>query len=496
MNYVVVVLVHIGLASGLSISKRPQNRKRIATTSTPDFVRIRTTRGNRLQILDLETAVTTLERKHDGAKVELHAQIHFGTHDYFDYYNSQEFSSRFDRILYELLVDEELITTKDTQMGQYRYLTDDVSIMASPSDRKMARQYGLSCQVDVVEYTKPKRVHADFTRQEFIALANKSTSSKNDRKQEQEQLQQPLWALASTSPSWPGAEAVSAIFRPSTPSASVGQRLFSNLFLPGSALATVLRLFFWILVPAPELSVMLLDWSSILPRPTGGIVSPVAMPVLESLLTGNIRQAQQLVFGQVLVAGQKSSQSANNRHNNDLLIGQRNDHALEVLRASLNEDESCRMTALLYGAMHCPDLYQKLIRQGFTPTQTTWRTAWSVRIPKFGTSSRQSSTSRSRSSSTMGSSGDNFASSPNALAVGLVVVPFYLAVGGFDWISTLHDIEVLMRSGSFFDAALEELLYLVRHVALYLSLVKFVVQWDSSGVGEDNQGGGSANSLF
>lgn len=96
----------------------------------------------------------------------------------------------------------------------------------------------------------------------------------------------------------------------------------------------------------------------------------------------------------------------------------------------------------------------------------------------------------------MGSSGDNFASSPNALAVGLVVVPFYLAVGGFDWISTLHDIEVLMRSGSFFDAALEELLYLVRHVALYLSLVKFVVQWDSSGVGEDNQGGGSANSLF
>lgn len=486
MKCVVVVLVQLGLASGLSISKRPANRKSIATTTAPDFVRIRTSRGNRLQILDLETAVTTLERKYDGTKVELHAQIHFGTQEYYDYYNCQEFSSRFDRILYELLVDEELITTNDTLMGQDRYLRDDASIMASPSDRKMARQYGLSCQVDVVDYTKPKFVHADFTRQEFRALAGKSTSSQN----RQQQLQQPLWALASTSPSWPGAEAVSAIFRPSTPSASVGQRLFSNLFLPGSALATVLRLFFWILVPAPELSVMLLDWSSILPRPTGGIVSPVAMPVLESLLTGNIQQAQQLVFGQVLVAGQKSSQSIKN--NNDLLIGKRNDHALEVLRASLDKDESCRTTALLYGAMHCPDLYQKLIRQGFTPTKTTWRTAWSVRIPKFGTSGRQASTS----SSIVGGIGDNFASSPNALAVGLVVVPFYLAVGGFDWVSTLHDIEVLMRSGSYFDAAIEEVLYLVRHVALYLSLVKFVVQWDASGVGEDNQGNENGNSLF
>ena len=28
------------------------------------------------------------------------------------------------------------------------------------------------------------------------------------------------------------------------------------------------------------------------------------------------------------------------------------------------------------------------------------------------------------------------------------------------------------------DSALEEVLYLVRHVALYLSLGKFIIQWD------------------
>lgn len=514
VNIVIVVLfVRFRLASGLAVSNHrpcPTNRKSSALMSTrstsapPDFVRIRTTRGNRQQILDLETAITTLVRNTDGKRVELHAQIHFGSKEYFEYYNSREFSNRVDRVLYELLVDEELTTVtttttkNDTSISQdFRVLRDDASIMASPSDRKMARQYGLSCQVDVVDYTKPKRFHADLTRQEFKALLGQSAYSRNG----QEQLfQEPLWALASTSPTWPGAEAVSAIFRPSTPSTPVGQRLFSNLFLPGSALATVLRLFFWILVPAPELSVMVLDWSSILPRPTGGVVSPVAMPVLESLFTGNIQQAQQLVFGQVLVAGQKSSQNGNNKNNNELLIDKRNDHALEVLASALTQgDDACQTTALLYGAMHCPDLYRKLIRQGFVPSKTTWRTAWSVRMAKFGTSSSSSSSSRlaSTGSGTIADYGDNFVSSPNALAVGLVVVPFYLAVGGFDWISTLHDVEVLMRSGNYLDVALEEVLYLVRHVALYLSLVKFVVQWDDSGgVGVENEGDESPNSLF
>jgi hypothetical protein len=145
-----------------------------------------------------------------------------------------------------------------------------------------------------------------MTRQEFMSLA----ASNNNDNAETTNQQQPLWALASTAPTWPGAEAVSAVFRPATPSTPldtpVAQQLFSNLFLAGTSLATALRLLFWILVPAPELSVMVLDWSSLSPRPTGG-VSSVALPVLESLLTGNIQEARQLVFGQVLVSGQRSS---------------------------------------------------------------------------------------------------------------------------------------------------------------------------------------------
>jgi hypothetical protein len=520
------------IVTSLAVGKKGTNRwlssSSSSTPSTPDsYIRLRRRngRGNNApphQVMELETAVTTLERKrkdHGIQTIELHAQIHFGSQDYLDYYNSQEFTSRFDRVYYELLVDDELMITASDN-SQERVLAKDVPLMASPSDRTTAYQYGLKCQVDVIDYAKPNWIHADLTRQEFGNLLQASNPPKKNPNQPQNQPTQPLWALASTAATWPGAEALSAMIRPVTPSTPVALRLFSNLFLPGSALATVLRLLFWILVPAPELSVMLLDWSSILPRPTGGGVSQVAVPVLELLVTGQIQQARQLVFGQVLVSGQTSYNTNNNNH--QLLISARNDHALQILQQSLDR-EDCDTIALLYGAMHCPDLYQKLLRQGFVPASTkTWRTAWSVRIPKFGTVTPQtrqfnnndnqdSSSSRSRwrnnndssSSSTTTASTARLSKSfpfgsvsPNALAVGLVVVPFYLVGGGFDWIGTLQDTELSMRSGNYLSATLGELLYLIRHIALYLSLAKFVVQWDVGNNISNDEGIGEENSLF
>jgi hypothetical protein len=103
----------------------------------------------------------------------------------------------------------------------------------------------------------------------------------------------------------------------------------------------LLRAIFWVTVPSPELSVMLLDWSSILPRPTGGI-SQVALPVLESLLTGNLQEARQLIFGQMLVSGQSRS------GDEKVLIGKRNEHAINVLATSLDHVRGGRH-ALLYG---------------------------------------------------------------------------------------------------------------------------------------------------
>jgi len=437
----------------IALSYSPYNTSSIGSSLKHIRLVPRTVRGSR-QCFEVQTAVTTFERvSPEGKKeqVDLHAQLHFGEQDYFGYYNSNEFENSYDGVLYELVIDENMM--KDDTNG-FRYLPPGGNgIMASPTDQQTASQYGLTCQVDAMDYARSKWIHADLTRQEILEQIVTNQQS-------EQAFNEPIWALASSAPTWPGAEAISALFRPSTPSTPlstpVTRRLFSNLFLPGNALAGLLRSLFWFAVPSPELSVMLLDWSSILPRPTGG-VSQVALPVVESLLTGNLQEARQLVFGQMLVSGQSSS------GDEKVLIGKRNEQAMDVLDKCMSAKNSGNKYALLYGGMHCPDLQTRLTSMGFTRVKTTWRTAWSVQVPSFGTGK-----------------GDAFSvtSSPTAIAVGLVILPLYFCIGGLDWISTIQQVASSLDGGSMVDAAFVVGLYLVRHVMLYLGLAKFVVEWD------------------
>lgn len=422
------------------------------------FIRLvpRTVRGSR-QCFDVQTAVTSFERRNpttgEKEQIDLHSQLHFGEQDYFEYYSSKEFENSYDKVLYELVIDDSLLN--ENEEG-FRTLQKGNDIIASPTDQSTASQYGLVCQVDAMDYSRYSWIHADLTRQEILNEATDSTK----QQQQQVPLHQPIWALASSAPTWPGAEAVAALFRPSTPSTSlstpVTRRLFSNLFLPGNALAGLLRALFWLTVPSPELSVMLLDWSSILPRPTGG-VSQVALPVVESLLTGNLQDARQLVFGQMLVSGQSSSSDET------VLIQKRNEQAVNVLEQCLSKPSNVNKYALLYGGMHCSDLQNRLESIGFRRTKSSWRTAWSVQVPTFGTGK-----------------GDAFSvtSSPTAIAVGLVILPLYFLIGGLDWISTIQEVASSIEGGSLVDAVFVTSLYLVRHVMLYLGLAKFVVEWD------------------
>ena len=113
-------------------------------------------------------------------------------------------------------------------------------------------------------------------------------------------------------------------------------------------------------------------------------ISPIAAPVLLSLLLGKWGTARRLVFGQVLVAGQSSSNADGSR--NGVLIDKRNERAMDVLRQSLSSlsyssserGKKRRNVALLYGAGHCRDLHQRLVQvDGIIPIRTEWRTAFS-----------------------------------------------------------------------------------------------------------------------
>lgn len=495
---------------------------------------------------DVQTAITTFRGGRSvndtttTTTVDLHAQIHFGDASYYNYFNDVAFSSRYDRILYELIVEERFLEQVSSTIPGFRRLSSLSSttggvnpIAPTPMDQNTALQYGLQCQVDGIHYCQDGWIHADFTREEFLSQLVCDKDYRGERILEgmpgQKQHQkQPLWALASTSATYPGYELVSSLLRPLTndggsSSVALTRRLFTHLFLPGDALSGWIRAILWLGVPSPELSIMLVDWSSLSyvghqqrsrrrrrlyddidndNDTTYGIapISPIAAPVLLSLLLGKWGTARRLVFGQVLVAGQSSSNADGSR--NGVLIDKRNERAMDVLRQSLSSlsyssserGKTMRNVAQLYGAGHCRDLHQRLVQvEGMTPIRTEWRTAFRATAPQWGKdlvatvnqngNAITNDWTEGASNNEQTSLESNSISTLESVAVGLVILPLYMLIGGFDWVSTISDAEYSFRGGMYVDGILSTLLYVLRHAAMYVGLSKFVVDWGGTGVG-------------
>ena len=538
------------------------------------YIRIR----KRGRHYDVQTAITTFRKYAEPpgraagspvVTVDLHAQIHFGDASYYRYFDDDDaFGSRYDRVLYELIVEDRFLEPSSSSSSSLRTAPTAGGgapilrrlipapsprggegcvnpVASTQADRDTASQYGLQCQVDGIRYCREGWVHADLTREEFLArLESDGVDGGRERRRRpppKQRGRRPLWALASaSSASYPGSELVSSLLRPlatttaatsSSPdgSAALTRRLFTHLFLPGDALSGWIRAALWLGVPSPELSIMLVDWSSLshvgrrsrsrrrrgstggTPDDSGdgGIapISPIAAPVLLSLLAGNWGTARRLVFGQVLAAGQSNVDSSRN----GVLIGRRNDRAMDVLRQSLSSSSSgrdgyrgdvdgvvdpagggTRRVALLYGAGHCRDLHRRLVRtEGMTPVRTEWRTAFRATVPQWGDLAGVDGWVRSRSRDVVSSLPPSMGgvvesmsvSTLESVAVGIVVLPLYMLVGGFDWVSTIGDAESSFRGGAYLDGIAAVLLYLVRHVAMYVGIAKFVVDWGRTGDG-------------
>lgn len=479
---------------------------RTTSTSSSSYVRWNSKSNATADVWELQTAVTTFQRIHPETKqaerIELHAQVHYGSHDYFDFYNSPDlFLNQHDEVLYELLVDESLLALGEDQSG--RVLKE--KLMASPNDQSLARGYGWQCQVDVIDYTHKQWKHADFTRQELLKeqqqqqknTAQSATTSNSD---------QPLWQQVSSSGNafWEPALAALLVGPPSlfvasgTDRNAATRKLFTNLFLPGNELAGWLRAMLWMTVPAPEISVLLLDWSSLFMSKSSARFSPVTLPILQSIMTLQLSQLRQLVFGQVIVAG-NSAQQQQQQQNQDwnLLVTQRNNHALQVLESSLRRSSSSdpsssrksKRLALLYGCSHCPDLASKLVRDfGFSHTKTEWRSAWSVSVPTTFATGKEKIESDDKiddSATTVGmkeeaSIWEDLYSylPPTAWAALLVLFPMYLAVGAVDWIDTIHTSFVsLLDENDALSFCGDWTLYLLRRVLLYVGVSKFALEW-------------------
>lgn len=469
MHYFSTPLFFIG-TSAYTTPSLPQRRITALSASINSNQHIRILK--RGKHYDIQTAITSFKKRSDANNqvVDLHSQIHFADESYYNYYSDVNY----DATLYELLVGQDMLTPSRNSLRVLKSMNGMNPIQPTREDRNTALQYGLICQVDGIKYCQEGWVHADFTREEFLEVIQAGQQSQ--KKQED----RPLWALASASPTSVLQEGVASLLNPPALSASntLSRRLFSHLFLPGSSFAILLRSLLWI-VPSPELSILLVDWSTISSR-----TSDIAVPVLLSLITGRWGTARRLVFGQVLVGGASEGDGSKN----GVLIEKRNERAIDVLKR-VHEQNGKDKVALLYGASHCQDLTRKLMQEGYAPVKKEWRTAFRATPPDLGDFyldvqdwkrlQRQQASSAVDVSSWTLQSVD--ASTLESVAVSLVVLPLYLLLGGFDWVATISEFVGAVDSGSYVDAIAAAMIYLVRHVALYIAISKFVVDWGGRG---------------
>ena len=447
---------------------------------------------------NLQTAVTTFQHPVTQQRVELHAMVHFADPSYYQVYNKQQEQEEQEAqiVLYELLLDESMLTVENP--NGFRRVAPGQALSASVADRQTAARYQWACQVDVLDYQQPHWRHADWTRQEFQhALSSRQGKSgsrgsinsyNNNNNNHMAAWQQVSSPSAAT-------EAATALFvGPPTMmmDKSSRRRLFSNLFLPGSTLAQVLRLALWMTVPAPELSILLLDWSSTTSssdtsrrsrsnssyyRQWQASWSPIVRFLLQAAWSARLDIIQRLAFGQVLLTGSRPSLSYDENDTasvaQSLLIQGRNQQALKVFDETLalenetsvtttsNQQKKRKTIALLYGSSHCPDLSRALRQRGFVPQSTTWRTAWSVALD---TNAGWTSSSSSSSSSI------------GTAPLWLVPATLYLAASGADWFASWQAI-LTANDNSVADMALLAAAYGIRHVLLYLGISKVVLDW-------------------
>ncbi|KAA8498047.1 hypothetical protein FVE85_5632 [Porphyridium purpureum] len=265
--------------------------------------------------------------------------------------------------------------------------------------RQLAAQYGLVCQLDELDPYALGFFVADMTHEELAASLGASWQQEfRDRSRLMEAIQ------ACWRPRW-------------EPSPSVWSR--------GA------RALLWLL-PGPELPLILFDWIL-----QGGQPAPILTALLDAFTRFDLLAVRRLVFAQLLVSEQKRAGLRK-----DLLV--RNTRAIRVVSA----DQSSERVALLYGAMHMPDLVQRLVsEEGFRVVECSWDSVWSV---------------MSRSELNLGTA--------RFLAF---AVPAYLSLDALDWAELVQWI----ASGNVEEASIFTALYLLRHAVLYIFIANWALDW-------------------
>jgi len=426
----------------------------------------------RKSILKVQTARVCLSRaKSSSSRVEfidVIAAVHIADASYF-----RRMQSRADE---SCLVLTELIAPQQSLDPHTLLLTEPLT--STPAVAHLAAQHTLAAQLDVIDVHAHKWIIADLTSEQLATAKRTARSS------------------SSSSSSASSSSSIPRSFRVLT---EIGGALGGTRHASFGFGERVLRGLLWILVPAPELGVLLLDWAR---SPSGARPAPVLRSIFGAVAAGDVKLVRQLVFAQLLVSEQRAGAA-------DALVRARSDRALSVLRTCVDhvrtnvstrveqteQKEHSEITsvsvAVVYGAMHAGQIVEGLLEDGFDVERVDWDTAWEMDVSDGtdgGGDDRddENQTMRTRSSSDDDCVGAVEPKKKSGSRRGVVtnvvvatVVPAVLALEAADWAQMLRDVAdaaIVAHAGA--DALAAVVLYLVRHAALYITLSKWALEWN------------------
>ena len=451
-----------GVSEALSaLAGRGNAAQRLALSGTApisNYVRLRRTRSS-LLLQTATVALSLVDEQRDGLPFELGlvSTVHLAEPPYYTALQDKADgvageADPYDRVLFELLVDESAVETDSAGARRLRVPLQPATALAG-----LAAANRLTTQVGALDCMRDERwVLADVSRAE---LADKERDS----------------SLGATFVDAPSRARLIAPLR--------------NLLGSGPA-NTPAPLWRGLLftLPAPEVALLLDDWVA----SRGAPFAPALRALIVAIGRLDFGAASRISFAQTLASGESTQDGSLA----GALVRWRNGRALAEVDRAL--EDGCGRIAMLYGALHMRDLRAKLqARYRLVDVgEPEWQTAWSIALPRQATDGLADGASGANDDEA-----DEMELTPRELLPPALATLAILAIDGSDWVETVGalagaigiavaslvgaDDPALLNGAaagvavSGPEAALGVALYLARHALLYLALQRWAFQWDS-----------------
>eukprot|EP00850_Spirogloea_muscicola_P022378 SM000291S10856 [mRNA] locus=s291:101361:103982:+ [translate_table: standard] len=320
----------------------------VKTTSIGDFSRF-LSKGD--QGAELQTAVVTYSKPKawwdvlsTELKVDLVSVVHVGDQKY--YRSLQEDLDKYDRVLYEMVVDKEKNRTwgrlKKARWKPPKREADSrkAGSVIGTIQQLIAQLLALDFQLEQMDYTRDNWYHADLDYQTFRRLQKERGES--------------LFSFAKE------------VTLQSTKALVKATALAEDLDPFRRTLLWTARF-----VPMPLVGLLVIK------RMCASSHAPLRRaPEVRALLDLDIASALKVMLAKQITTDLVDSASFVMERS--VIIGARNEVAMKELEVAIRE--GCRKIAILYGSGHLPDMDRRMRKDfGLQPVSLQWKTAWDIR---------------------------------------------------------------------------------------------------------------------